>query len=70
MAEKVVNQVGHFNEAKEVWEEARCLYSGQTITNWTMIIASLVTTNFTDGEDLTTHILQMRPDHDGLQHGQ
>jgi hypothetical protein len=60
MADKVVNQVGHWNEAKEVWEEARCLYSGQMITNWTMIITSLVMTKFTDREDVTTHISKMK----------
>jgi hypothetical protein len=60
MADEVVNQVGHFPTASEIWDETKRLYLGQTVTDWTLIITSLVTSRYVDGEDLNTHIAKMK----------
>lgn len=60
MAEEVVVQMSHLQNAAEIWNEACQLFSGQTMTDFTLTITSLVTTKFMDGEDPATHIVKMK----------
>jgi hypothetical protein len=60
MAEEVAVQMSHLRNAAEIWNEARRLFSGQTMTDFTLTITSLVTTKFIDGEDPATHIVKMK----------
>jgi gag-polypeptide of LTR copia-type len=60
MAEEVAVQMSHLQNAAEIWSEARHLFSGQTMTDFTLTITSLVTTKFIDGEDPATHIAKMK----------
>jgi len=46
--------------AAEIWMEARRLYMGTTATNWTLTITTLVSTHYTDGEDVLAHITKMK----------
>jgi len=52
--------------AKEIWKEARHLFSGQTLTDWMLTISSMVTTKFIDGEDISMHIAKMKSYHRDL----
>ena len=40
--------------------EARRLYVNTTATDWTLTITALVTTHYTDGEDINAHITKMQ----------
>ena len=65
MSEEIVVQVSHLKVAKDIWDKAKCLFSGQTLTDFTLTIMALVTTKYVDGEDITTHLAKMkglRPD--------
>ena len=44
----------------EMWAEAWCLYAGTTTMDWTLTITALVTTHYTDSEDVTEHIAKMK----------
>jgi hypothetical protein len=59
MAEEVAVQMSHLRNAAKIWNKARRLFSGQTMTDFTLTITSLVTTKFVDGEDPATHIVKM-----------
>jgi hypothetical protein len=60
MDDEIVSQIGHHAIASEIWIEARRLFSGQTITDWTMTITALVTTRYVEGEDLLAHVAKMK----------
>ena len=60
MSEDIVVQILHIKLALEIWSEARCLFSGQAITNFTLSITSLVTTKYVDGEDIPAHLAKMK----------
>ena len=60
MAEEVAVQMSHLRNAAEIWNEARRLFSGQTMTDFTLTITSLVTSKFVDGEDPAAHIAKMK----------
>jgi hypothetical protein len=60
MAEEVAIQMSHLRSAHEIWSEARRLFSGQTMTDFTLTITSLVTTKYVDGEDVAAHIAKMK----------
>lgn len=51
--------MSHLNVTSEIWYEARQLFSGQTMTDFTLTITSLVTTKYVDGEDIAAHIAKM-----------
>ena len=53
-------QVSHLKIAKDIWDEAKHLFSGQTLTDFTLTITALVTTKYVDGEDVTTHLAKMK----------
>ena len=60
MSKEIVVQVSHLKVAKDIWDEAKCLFSGQTLTDFTLMITVLVTTKYVDGEDVTTHLAKMK----------
>ena len=60
MSEEIVVQVSHLKIAKDIWDEAKRLFSGQTLTDFTLTITALVTTKYVDGEDVTTHLAKMK----------
>jgi len=60
MAKEVVVQMSHLRNAAEIWNEAQHLFSGQTMTDFTLTITSLVTMKFVDGKDPTIHIGKMK----------
>ena len=64
MSEEIVVQVSHLKIAKDIWDEAKHLFSGQTLTDFTLTITALVTTKYVDGEDVITHLAKMK----GLRH--
>ena len=66
MSEEIVVQVSHLKIAKDIWDEAKCLFSGQTLTDFTLTITVLVTTKYVDGEDVTTHLAKMKGLHRDL----
>ena len=41
MSEEIVVQVSHLKNAVDIWKEAKCLFAGQTVTNFTLTINSL-----------------------------
>jgi len=43
MSEEAAVQMSHLWNAREIWQEAKCLFLGQTVTDYTLI-TSLVTT--------------------------
>jgi len=59
MTEEIAAQIGHIENASKMWNEARRLYSGTTATDWTLVITALVTTRYTDGEDISAHLAKM-----------
>jgi hypothetical protein len=63
MTEEAVYQIGHFPEALAIWKEARCLFTGQMLMDWTLIITGMVTTRYNDGDDLPAHIMHMKAYH-------
>ena len=66
MTEEVVCQVSHLQMAEEIWKEACHLFGGQTLTDWTLTISSMVTLKFVDGEDVSIHIAKMKSYHRDL----
>jgi hypothetical protein len=60
MVEEVAVQMSHLQSAHEIWSEARRLFSGQTMTDFTLTITSLVTMKYVDGEDVAAHIAKMK----------
>lgn len=60
MTEEVVAQLGHIDRASDMWSEARRLFAGHTLTDWTLLVTALITTKYADGEDLTAHITKMK----------
>ena len=60
MMEEIAAQIGHIQEASEMWEEAKWLYSGTTAMDWTLTVTAIVTTHYTDGEDVSAHIAKMK----------
>ncbi|KIJ61053.1 hypothetical protein HYDPIDRAFT_31762 [Hydnomerulius pinastri MD-312] len=60
MSEEVMTQLAHYETAWQIWDEARRLYAGTTVTDWTLTIASLVNTKLKDGEDVAAHIAKMK----------
>lgn len=60
MSEDIVVQISHIKLASEIWSEARCLFSGQTITDFTLTITSLVTTKYVNGEDIPAHLAKIK----------
>ena len=64
MSEEIVVQVSHLKVAKDIWDEVKCLFSGQTLMDFTLMITALVTTKYVDSEDVTTHLAKMK----GLRH--
>ena len=59
-------QVSHIKVASEIWNEARHLFSGQTLTDFTLTITSLVTTKYVDGDDVAAHLAKMKGYHHNL----
>ena len=66
MSEEVQNQIRHLYRASDIWMEARRLYVNTTATDWTLTITALVTTHYTDGEDINAHITKMQGHHRDL----
>ena len=60
MMEEVVAQLGHIDRASDMWSEAQRLFAGHTLTDWTLLVTTLVTTKYADSEDLTAHIAKMK----------
>ena len=60
MSEDIVVQISHIKLASEIWSEGRRLFSGQMITDFTLMITSLVTTKYIDGEDIPAHLAKMK----------
>ena len=60
MTEEIAAQIGHIQEASEMWEEAKRLYSGTTAMDWTLMVTAIVTTRYTDGKDVSAHIAKMK----------
>ena len=65
MAEAAV-QMGHLTYAHDIWDEACHLFSGQTMTNFTLMITSLVMMKYVDGKDPSAHIAKMKGFHHDL----
>ena len=63
MSEEVQNEIGHLYRASDMWMEACCLYANMTTTDWTLTITALVTTCYTDGEDINAHIKKSLGNH-------
>jgi len=60
MSEEAAVQMSHLWNAGEIWQEAKRLFSGQTMTDYTLTITSLVTTKYVDGEDPAAHTAKMK----------
>jgi hypothetical protein len=60
MTEEVATQMSHLQIVSKIWDEAKHLFSRQTMTNFTLTITSLVTTKYVDREDILAHIAKMR----------
>ena len=59
MAEVAV-QMGHLTYAHDIWDEAHHLFSGQTMTDFTLMIISLAMMKYVDSEDPSAHIAKMK----------
>jgi hypothetical protein len=66
MTEEVAIQMSHLRVASEIWDEAKHLFSRQTMTDFTLTITSLITIKYVDGEDISAHIAKMRSYHHDL----
>ena len=66
MSEDIVVQISHIKLASEIWSAARRLFSGQTITDFTLMITLLVTMKYVDGEDILAHLAKMKGYHHDL----
>ena len=60
MSEEIVVQVSHLKVVKDIWDKVKRLFSGQTLTDFTLTIMVLVTTKYVDGKDVTTHLAKMK----------
>ena len=60
MSEEIVVQVSHLKNMVDIWKEAKCLFAGRTVTDFTLTITSLVTTKYVDGKDIPAHIAKMK----------
>ena len=60
MSEEIVVQVSHLKVAKDIWDEVKCLFSGQTLMDFTLTITALVTTKYVDSKDITAHLVKMK----------
>ena len=60
MSEEIVVQVSHLKNVVDIWKEAKRLFAGQTVTDFTLTITSLITTKYVDGEDIPAHIAKMK----------
>ena len=60
MSEEIVVQVSHLKVVKDIWDEVKCLFSGQTLMDFTLMITALVTTKYVDSEDVTAHLAKMK----------
>jgi hypothetical protein len=60
MTEAYIIQMGSMDTAQEIWREARRLLSGQTITDWTLCLAKLTQTHYSEGEDVIDHLSKFR----------
>ena len=60
ISEEIVVQVSHLKIAKDIWDGAKHLFSGQTLMDFTLTITALVTTKYIDGKDVTAHIVKMK----------
>ncbi len=56
MSEEAVNQLGMLDFAHQIWRDAKHLYAGQTLTDYTHVIAALMHTKFVDTGDLNTTV--------------
>ena len=59
MTKEVAIQMNHLKITSEVWDKAQRLFSGKTITDFTLTIMSLITLKYVDGEDPAAHIAKM-----------
>ena len=66
MMEEKQHEIGHLPMAAEIWMEARRLYMGLMVTDWTLTIMALVTSHYNDGENATAHITKMKTYHHDL----
>ena len=60
MTKEVAMQMSHLKLTSEIWGEAKHLFSGQTMTDFTLTITSLITLKYVNGEDPTAHIMKMQ----------
>jgi hypothetical protein len=67
MLEEAAIQMSHLQNTRDIWQEVKCLFSGQTMTDYTLTITSLVTTKNVNGEDPTAHIMKMKTFQHDLQ---
>ena len=59
MTKEVAIQMSHLKITSEVWDKAQRLFSGQTMTDFTLTIMFLITLKYVDGEDPAAHIVKM-----------
>ena len=60
MSEEIVVQVSHLKNMVDIWKEAKRLFAGRTVTDFTLTITSLVTTKYVDEKDIPAHIAKMK----------
>ena len=60
MSEEIVVQVSHLKVVKDIWDKVKRLFSGQTLTDFTLMTTVLVTTKYVDSEDITAHLAKMK----------
>ena len=58
MLEEAAVQMSHLRNVKEIWQEAKHLFPGQTMMDYTL--TSLVMMKYVNGEDSATHITKMK----------
>ncbi|KIK78695.1 hypothetical protein PAXRUDRAFT_16736 [Paxillus rubicundulus Ve08.2h10] len=66
VTEEVMTQLAHYETACQIWDKARWLYTGTTVMDWTLTIASLINTKHKDGEDIAAHIAKMKGYHHNI----
>ena len=60
MSKEIVVQVSHLKVVKDIWDKVKRLFSGQTLTDFTLMTTALVTTKYVDSEDITAHLAKMK----------
>jgi gag-polypeptide of LTR copia-type len=60
ITDDLVPQLAHLETSSRIWLEARCLFSGQTATDWMLTVMNLVSTRYVNGEDILAHITKMK----------